>query len=218
MPRKGWPVAVPTAGACALVAGLMVGLGTAAEPSSDPPSTANSRPAPGDVLARGVGPSGLPYTISAYEEDDQLCVVVESGGFAGGGCSSGLSELDVGQVLLGTDQFVWGLTKRDANGMVVRRLDGRGEAVTSRPAVIGDRNLLHVAMDAPQSTLPRTEFGLPVSPGVEVLAMNAGHVRGSATMRPALSGSAAVHSGGMPGRAADAGDCVRRPRLVRCQP
>lgn len=155
---------------------------------------------PAEVVSKlggGVTPSGDAYEINevVYHQFDSseiqkrlFCFRVTAHEMSGGGCTerpAAPGEVGkAGEVMLANDVFVVAVAGKDATGLRVVREDGRGTG-TSAPAIgMGPTNLVHAVLHAPEATLPKTEFGLPVIPDVDVAAVD---VRGAVLNQETLS-------------------------------
>jgi len=127
---------------------------------------------------QGVTEAGGAYTIAYQKESDgRVCYRAEANQAAAVGCLpplDGEASLRAGMITLGSDLFVLALVDDTVAKISARRLDNRGSGSSKAAPDLGDRRLLHAVINAPQDTLPRTDSDMPVPPGVEVEAVDAG--------------------------------------------
>lgn len=162
-------------------ASIGVGVGTALALTGDQTET-DQQFTGTDQLDRGVTPNGNAYVVSRFESKHQgFCLEVTANGLGAKACLLVPEAGAVGhpiEVGLGDDLFVIALAHGDVKGSQIERLrvtraDGRGSGTSPSAAKLGSLRLLHSVLSAPQSTLPLTDFGLPVPPTVKVEALDA---------------------------------------------
>lgn len=159
--------------------GIGVGSGLALAGDEAEPDARFAGP---EQLDQGVSPNENTYVISRVANKQRgICLEVAAREVAGEACLPMPEEGEVSEpveVGLGSDLFVLALANGEVKGSRIDRLrvaraDGRGSGTSPSAVTFGSLRLVYSILNAPESTLPQTDFGLPIPPALTVEALGA---------------------------------------------